>query len=53
MDHHIVDSIDLTLLSHTAECYPTLPVMVENVCEHATELCSHATEILINNDSTI
>ena len=27
-----VKSIYPTLLSHTAECYPTLPVVAENKC---------------------
>ena len=39
----MVDSIDLTLLSHTAECYPTMSVMGEKLCQHATLLCWHVT----------
>ena len=42
MDPHMMDSINPTLLSHNAECYPTLPVMGEKLCEHATESCWHA-----------
>ena len=40
----MMDSINFTLLSHSAECYPTLPVRGEKLCEHATELCWHVTE---------
>ena len=42
IDPHMTDSINPTLLSQTAECYPTLPVIGEKLCEHVTESCQHA-----------